>query len=99
MFDIIYITNIRKERLEMKKAEPINHKKCSAAGCERKAISNFNGIPYCNKHWQRLHLYGTTKKVGKRVKTKFIKGSHYSTGITSKGTKFVFDNEDWDRVT
>lgn len=77
----------------------LNGRKCSVVGCGRKATGWQDGMPYCNKHWLRIYLNGDVRLHGKKTKTKYIKHEKYAEGVTSKGVKFKFDLDDWDKVT
>lgn len=77
----------------------IKDMECSADGCYRKSISLFNGKPYCNKHWLRLHLNGDLELHGKKIKTKYYLYDDHVEGITSSGKRFIFDREDFDKVS
>lgn len=77
----------------------LNGRMCCVKDCNSKAAGWQNGKPYCNKHWLRIYNNGDTKLHGKRRRTKYIKHKNYAEGITSKGIKFKFDLDDWDKVT
>lgn len=77
----------------------LNGCKCSVVGCGRKATGWQDGMPYCNKHWLRIYVNGDVRLHGKKPKTKYIKHEKYAEGVTSKGVKFKFDLDDWDKVT
>lgn len=77
----------------------LNGRKCSVVGCSRKATGWQDSMPYCNKHWLRIYVNGDTRLHGKKTKTKYIKHKKYAEGVTSKGVKFKFDLDDWDKVT
>lgn len=77
----------------------LNGCKCSVIGCDRKATGWQDSMPYCNKHWLRIYTNGDVRLHGKKIKTKYIKLEKYAEGVTSKGIKFKFDLDDWDKVT
>lgn len=85
--------------MKYKQNTPVKFKKCTVENCLNMSTGYKNNLPYCNKHWLRIHLNGTTHKVGKKIKTKYQVLNSYCLGISSNGTEFKFSLEDWGAVT
>lgn len=70
-------------------------KSCSV--CGDVFSSSFNGVPYCNKHYLKMKLYGTVNYVRKSKNTYEIVGETAKVK-TSKGVEFLVDAEDIESV-
>lgn len=69
--------------------------KCSV--CDLPFSSHFKGIPYCNKHYLRMRLNGTTELIGRKTNDYIIEGTTVEM-TTNKGEVFFFDLPYLDKV-
>ena len=66
--------------------------------CGKKKSASYNGLPYCNKHWLRLYLHGTTEPIGRKPKNTYeIRNNGVAYCKTAKGETFLLDAEDVER--
>ena len=66
--------------------------------CGEKKSANYNGLPYCNKHWLRLYFHGTTELIGRKPKNTYeIRNNGIAYCKTAKGETFLLDAEDVER--
>lgn len=69
--------------------------KCSV--CDDPFSSSFDGVPYCNKHYLKMHIYGTLEPI-QRKKNDFIINDGIVTMYTHKGEPFLIDEIDLDKI-
>ncbi len=66
--------------------------------CGGKFASHFDGQPYCNKHYLRMHTHGTPElKPRERTNTYDVQGD-VTTITTSDGKTFTIDTADLEKV-
>lgn len=70
-------------------------RKCSVCGGEFSC--SFNGVDYCNKHYLRMYLNGTTKLKPYKTKNSYSVVGDVAYGKTTKGISFMIDVEDLER--
>lgn len=73
--------------------------KCSVEDCEKNSEAQFNGLPYCNKHWLRLYNNGSIeRKQRARTNTYDFSNEDYVIIITKKNEEILVDKEDFDKI-
>ena len=66
--------------------------------CGKPFSSHFNGLPYCNIHYQRMHLYGTPNPHQRQRTNTYIINGDITEVTTSNGKTFTIDTADLDTV-
>lgn len=67
--------------------------------CGDPFASHFDGKPYCNKHYLRMLNNGTIEPKTRVSKNEFSINGEIVTGVTSKGTEFIFDSDEYEKVS
>ena len=70
---------------------------CCVGGCGGMFSSSFNGKDYCNKHYLRMYINGTTDIVGGKKNDFEIDGDVVRM-YTKDNIEFIIDTEDLERV-
>jgi hypothetical protein len=65
--------------------------------CGEKSSGSFDGKYYCNKHWLRLYLHGTTELLERKSKNTYEIDGAVAKCKTANGQGFLLDAEDVER--
>ena len=74
----------------------ISRKPCTA--CGEPSSGSHGGLPYCNKHWQRIERNGTVDLVGRKSTNSFETVGDKLVVITQSGDVILADADDYDRL-
>jgi len=72
----------------------VNQQQCKACGVS--AVSNYDGEPYCNKHWLRLFNNGTIELACRKSTNKYEVDGNVLLISTKNGVEIIADADDYD---
>ena len=61
--------------------------------------SHYGDLPYCNKHYQKMHLYGSLEPRIRKSTNKFIFKNDCLEIVTAHGDKIITDISDYEKVS